>query len=323
MTITKPSPTPRTQNRTAEPAECCTSGNFSPLGIRLAVEADSAALLGAVAGACRGWEGDPEPGRLLRLDLRLRTGPFGEGPPLLSVEGGRLRIEGGKLEASADAETGQGRCAVHPDLLEVEQALRDEALDPLLLFLLTRSGRTPLHAAGFIVRDLAVLLLGPSGAGKSCLALAAAQKELTLLSDDTVYVQLQPELRVWGIPRAIHLFPGDAPEGTVGALRLRNGRLKQAVPAGLCERAPVAQNAALCLLAPGRNARLERIGPDEVRAAADALEPGFDLLRPDIEAALARLGASGGWRLTLSAEPAEAIDLLIRNLDRLEASAAR
>ena len=227
------------------------------------------------------------------------------------------------MDAWADAESGIARCALDPSLLAQEQVLRDEVLDPLLLFLLTRSGRTPLHAAGFIVRDLAVLLLGASGAGKSCLALAAARKGLHLLSDDTVYVQLQPELRVWGIPRAIHLLPGDAPEGTAGALRLRNGRLKQAVPAGLCGRAPVARSAALCLLAPGRDARLERIGPDEVRSAADALEPGFDLLRTDIEAALARLGASGGWRLTLSADPAEAIDLLMRNLDRLEAGAAR
>lgn len=219
--------------------------------------------------------------------------------------------------------TGRARLAVHPDLLEEEHALRDEALGTLLLFLLTRNGRTPLHAAGVVMRDLAVLLLGPSGAGKSCLALAAARRGLQLLSDDTVYVQLQPELRVWAIPHAIHLLPGDAPEGTGGALRLRNGRLKHAVPAGACERATAARSAALCLLARGPDARLERIGPDEVRAAAEALEPGFDLLRTDIEAALARLGPSGGWRLTLSADPAEAIDLLIRNFDRLEAVAAR
>ncbi|MEA3016540.1 MAG: hypothetical protein QOI38_1262, partial [Sphingomonadales bacterium] len=252
-----------------------------------------------------------------------RSGPFGAGPPVSAIDGGRLRVEGAGADAWADSETGVARCSVHPALLDEPQVLRDAVIEPLLLFLVTRRGRTPLHAAGFLGGDLAVLLLGPSGAGKSCLALTAREAGYELLSDDTVYVQLRPHLRIRGMPRPIHLLPADAPEDAGGALRLRNGRLKHAVPVRAPRRAPVARRAALCLLARGDEARLEPIGPAEVQAVADILEPGFDLLRPDIEAALARLGEGGGWRLTLSADPAEAIDLLTRNLDRLGADAAR
>lgn len=305
------------------PGECRTSREFTPLGIRLAVEADRAALLGLVAETCRGWEGEPDPGVLLQLGLTVGGGPFGEGPPAVAIDRRRLRIVGEGLDASADAETGIARCSLHPAFLQCEQELRDEVLEPLLLFLLTRSGRTPLHAAGFLAGDLAVLLLGPSGAGKSCLALAARQAGYELLSDDTIYVQLQPELRIRGVPRPIHLLPGDAPQGCGGAMRLRNGRLKQVVPVHAQQRAPNARRAALCLLARGQETRLEPIGPAEVRAEADRLEPGFDLLQADIGEALAQLGKAGGWRLTLSAGPGEAIDLLRRNLDRLDASAAR
>lgn len=223
----------------------------------------------------------------------------------------------------ADADMGWACCTVDPALLERKQMLRDEVLDPLLLFLLTRSGRTPLHASGFLVGDLAVLLYGPSGSGKSCLALAAHQAGHELLSDDTVFVELRPELRVWGMPRPIHLLPADAPEGSGGTLRDRNGRLKHALPVGLSQRPRVAQSAILCLLERGSGALLEPVGEAEIRALADRLEPGFDLLRAESEAALARLGGSGAWRLRLSSEPAEAIDLLIGNLDRLEATAAR
>ena len=305
------------------PGECRTSRDFSPLGILLTVEADSAELLELVAETCRGWECEPESGLLLRLDLTVSRGPFGDGPPQLASDGRRLRICGEKVDASADAETGLARCAIDPALLEEGQTLRDEVIEPLLLFLLTRHGRAPLHAAGFLADDVAVLLLGPSGAGKSCLALAARAAGYELLSDDTVYVQLRPELRIRGIPRPIHLLAGDAPEGAGGAVRLRKGKLKHVVPADAPRRAPVARRAVLCLLARGDEARLEPIGPAEVQALAEILEPGFDLLRPEIEAVLARLGTGGGWRLTLSADPAEAIDLLTANLDRLEASAAR
>jgi hypothetical protein len=323
MTITKPPPTPLTQNQTVNPGECRTSGDFSPLGIRLAVEADRAALLNFVAETCGGWEGEPQPGLLLRLGLTVGSGPFGTGSPEVAIDHMRLRILGEGVDAWADAETGVAGCAVHAALLEQGQVLRDEVLDPLLLFLLTRSGRTPLHAAGFLAGDLGVLLLGPSGAGKSCLALAAQEAGYALLSDDTVYVQSWPDFRVWGIPRPIHLFPGDAPKGAGGAMRLRSGRLKHAVPVRATQRAPAAPRAALCLLARGEQARLEPIAPAELLGAAASIEPGFDLLRADIEATLTRLGEGGAWRLTLSADPAEAIDLLTRNLDRLCANAAR
>jgi hypothetical protein len=46
---------------------------------------------------------------------------------------------------------------------------------------------------------------------------------------------------------------------------------------------------------------LERLAP---------VEPGFDLLRAPIEAALGTIAADGGWRMTLDDHPGHAIALL-------------
>lgn len=299
------------------------SSEFSPLGIRLAVEADSPELLAIVADTCRGWEGDADPtARLLRLKLVRGHGPCGTGDPEVQVEGQRLRVSARGVDAWADSASGCAECVIREDHLLDGEALRQEVLDPLLLFLLTRSGRTPIHASGFIAGELAVLLAGPSGTGKSCLALAAYEAGFDLLSDDTIYLQLQPELLIWGVPRPIHLFPDDAPTGSGNAVRVRNGKLKYSVPVGAGCEAVTARRAALCILAPGAKVSLQRIGREEAMRAHGEFEAGFDLLRGDIEAALELLARNGAWRLTLSANPAEAISLLRENLSGLGAVTA-
>lgn len=298
------------------------SSEFSPLGIRLAVEADGPELLAAIADACHGWEGDVEPtSRVLRLKLNLGRGPWGTGDPEIQVDGGRIRVSGRGVEAWADSAEGCAECQLSADYLHDREALRQEILDPLILFLLARSGRTPIHASGFVVGELAVLLAGPSGIGKSCLALAAHEAGFTLLSDDTIYLQLQPELRIWGVPRPIHLFPKDAPIGSGSAVRIRNGKLKHSVPVGAGLEAVTARRAALCILVPGAKVSLQRIGQEEALRAHGTFEAGFDLLRNDIGTALELLAQNGAWRLTLSANPAEAISLLRANLTALSAVA--
>jgi len=181
----------------------------------------------------------------------------------------------------------------------------------------TRRGRAPIHAAGFLAGDLAILLAGPAGAGKSCLALATHQAGFRLLSDDTVYISAAPVLRIWGIPSAIHLFPEDAPVSGCGPMRVRNGKLKLAVPVRPTWSPPTARRAALCVLDFGTSAALRKIGQAEALRRCGPLEAGFDLLRAPIEAALERLTRNGAWRLTLSPRPAEAIALLVDNLSAL------
>ena len=293
-------------------------GFFRPLGIPLKVETNNPELVSAVAEACRGWEDDVDPAvRSLHLELVLDEQLCGMGEPDIQVEGQHLWIEDGGIVASADARTGRARCRVSATYLLDRDAFRRKLLDPVILFLMTRRGRAPIHAAGLLAGDLAILLAGPAGAGKSCLALAAHQAGFRLLSDDTVYVSAAPSLRVWGIPSPIHVFPADAPISGVGPARLRNGKLKHAVCVHPTRSPPVARRAALCVLDFGTSVALQRIDQAEALRRCGPLEAGFDLLREPIETALEALTRDGAWRLTLSSRPSEAIALLADNLAAL------
>jgi len=188
-------------------------------------------------------------------------------------------------------------------------------VDPLLLFLLTRAGRVPVHAAGVCVGETAVVLAGASGSGKSTLAHAALRAGLGVLSDDTVFVEREPALRVWGYPRPIHLLPESAEAaGVDGEPRLRGGRWKLAVPSASAGPAPTsASRAVLCLLERGEAVSLRSIPPEEaVAALVGALEPGFDHFRDGIPDVARALAAGGAWRLTLSADPEEAVAAILR-----------
>ncbi len=268
------------------------------------------AVLAAAAVAYAAWPvGRAGDGPLIQLDLT--PGEAASGAPTgIEVEGGRLRSVGGGLQFWADAQALAGACRVPAELAADPGRLASEALDTLLLFLLTRSGRTPVHAAGVMCGQTAVLLVGPSGSGKSTLSLSAMARGLQILSDDTVYIQLQPCFRVWGFPRPLHVFPADAP-GFISATRLRAGKLKAVVPLTPGAAVFTANKAAVVLLQQDGHIRLD---PIEAAVAADALarlEPGFDLLRRESAEAAAALTASGAWRLTLARDPGAAIDLLI------------
>ena len=60
--------------------------------------------------------------------------------------------------------------------------------------------------------------------------MAAAHAGLDVLSEDTVFVQLHPKLRLWSRTEAIHVFENDAPAGAEGGMRLRSGRWKKVLP---------------------------------------------------------------------------------------------
>jgi len=292
--------------------------SFRPLGIPLEVEANEPELLTAVAETCRGWEDDADLAvRALHLNLVLDEDPCEAGEPQIRVDGQYLRIEGGGIRAAADADNGHAWCRVSAQHLLDHDRLRRTLLEPVILFLVTRRGRVPIHAAGFLADDLAILLAGPAGAGKSCLALAAHQAGFKLLSDDTVYVSTAPSLRIWGIPSPIHLFPEDAPVSARGPGRVRNGKLKLAIPVRPTWSPPTARRAALCVLDFGTSAALHPIDQAEALRRCEPLEAGFDLLRAPIEAALERLTQDGAWQLTLSPRPTEAIALLAENFSAL------
>jgi hypothetical protein len=266
-------------------------------------------LLAAAVEACAAWpRGEGADGPPIRLEIALGDEATG-GETRIEVEGAQLRSAGPGFEAWADAQALTAFCRVAPALVERPDRLAAEVLDTLLLFLLTRSGRTPVHAAGVMCGTTAVLLSGPSGSGKSTLSLAAMARGLQILSDDTVYIQLQPSLRVWGFPRPLHVFPADAP-GFIQATRLRAGKLKAVVPLAAGAEIPVADHAAVVLLERGEAIRLEPIAGALAAEALSQLEPGFDLLRQESAQAMAALTAGGAWRLTLARDPAAAIEVL-------------
>jgi hypothetical protein len=293
------------------------SAYFSPLGITLHATANNPQLIHAVADACRGWEAPTDPGApMLSLSLEVGPVPVARGAPVVRTIGSRLSIHG-DVEACADAENGHAWCRVaRPDAFR-DPNFREQVLDSLILWLVTRSGRTPLHASAFVADSTAVLLAGRSGSGKSCLALAAHSAGYPLLSDDTVYIEMQRRFRVWGIPRPVHVFPEDAREHAAGPIRLRNGKHKRAIALATAQKPVTADAAILLMLQRGDRVSLDPLDPSAALAALGPLEPGFDLLAGDIAAALHCLLPRGAWRLTLGPDPREAIDLLTAKLPML------
>ncbi|HET9984427.1 MAG TPA: hypothetical protein VFQ38_12595 [Longimicrobiales bacterium] len=295
------------------------------LGLPVRFEAEDPAALDAVLAAYGEWRGlaahphlVPAPGEApsARVRLRLRPPPPGgppleDAPPQVAVTGSRLLLAAPGARAEAELATSEASAVLDPRILADPARLRADVLDTLLLFLLTRRDRQPLHAAAVVHAGTAAVLAGPGGTGKSSLAWAAARAGLRVLSDDAVYLQLQPRLRVWGFDTPLHLLPdaaGPIPEGV--PLRERGGRLKAAIPLPRDgSEPPVVERAVLCLLEPGgRRVSLQRIDPDgAIALLAESWEPGFDVFRDTLLPPLRALARAGAWRLRLSADPDEAI----------------
>jgi len=301
---------------------CSGLAGLAPLGIALQIELGEGIDPAVIGRACRGWQGVAEQGGpVMRLRVRLLPDLTGSAEPDIVVDGRTLRLSGEGARGSAEVETMTAHCAVSAAYCRDPERLRENVLDALVLFVLAHRDRTPIHAAGFIAGDLAILAGGPSGAGKSSLALAADARDWPVLSDDTVYFQALPQPKIWGIARAAHLLLAGSPD-PAERIRTRNGKQKRVVgfranpPRTLC-----AERAALCVLAFGPRAALAPISREEALRRLGPPEPGFDLFIAESRRAHASLTANGAWLLTLSADPAEAIEVLAANLDRLKATA--
>jgi hypothetical protein len=194
----------------------------------------------------------------------------------------------------------------------------------LTLMLLTGRDRHPVHAATVARDGVALLLVGRSATGKSAVSYAAARAGFAVMGEDVAYAQLRPELRVWALPGRIHLSedaPRHFPElGDQVATLQANGKTKFAIePHGDANVPLVAFQARVCLLTrDGGSARLESVGPEEIRSAlTQQVESGFDRYGDDIDAATAKLAHPGGWRLHLSSDPAESVPFLREMFDAI------
>lgn len=287
---------------------------FAPLAVPAVVIAEDPELLATARAAYADWMAEaPVDSPAIEIRLDVGSAPSDKVGFRIAVEGSRLTLAGDGIAGQADSATGRAQCLVPRRLVGDPAGLAAEVTDTLLLFLLARSGRTPLHAAGVVIGDPLLILAGPSGSGKSTLAYAASRRGLPILSDDTLYVQLEPRLRVWGWPRPIHLFPKDAPP-EARATRLRGGKLKAVVPLPRnATGSRFADEVALVLLERGDRLAMTPIDEDSAVAGLSALEPGFDLLAAESAAAVRALARHGAWRLTIERDPAVAIEFLCRH----------
>ena len=184
------------------------------------------------------------------------------------------------------------------------ERFRTNMLEAMTMALLSAFDRHPVHAAAIARDGRALLLTGASGSGKSTLAHLAHGAGFDVLSEDTAWIQLEPTLRVWGSPGYARLLTGDADD-------------KSRIPLANTSRAAcyVARSAAVCLLERADSAGLERASTVDILAALmKSVAPGFDRFPERHENAASRLAENGGWRLTLSQNPADALPLLRRML---------
>ena len=275
----------------------------SALGLPINFYSRDAAFLNAALIAYP-QESDVAEGPAHRVRLEPEDADDVTTDPEIVVIGKKIFVRGRGINGEADASVREGWCRMPPEFVS-DPVRFAEALDPVVLFLLTRSGRIPIHASVVMLEGTAVMFAGRSGSGKSTLALAAQEAGFAVLTDDTAYLQTAPHFRIWGLPRPIHVFSKDAPASDL-PLRWRSGRWKKAMSP--LRRYASADHAVVCLLERGRHVAMTPIAPE---AALDRLqrdlEPGFDHFREELPQAMRIPTTPSAWRLQLSADPAEAI----------------
>ncbi|HEX9705972.1 MAG TPA: hypothetical protein VGA20_12055 [Gemmatimonadales bacterium] len=310
------------------------------LGVNITFESNSAAAIDAVEetfGMWRGLSASPEliePGSSARIRLIVHDGD--EGPTLHApvvarlADPDRLLIHTPGSVALLDLGRRDAVAYITPALLADRAHIHYSLLHMLAFPLAIQYDRYPVHAAVIARGPTALLLAGPAGTGKSTLALQAQRQGMDVLSDDVTYIQLKPVYRVWGdVPGRVYLmsdaeahFPdlaGHAPT------LLANGTEKLLVrynyawsgPAG---RAPVAAQAGVCLLERnGGHASLAPATADEVRAfLRNELGIARTMFGEGVYQAVDTLAADGGWKLSLSQDPKDAVPFLETMLTALE-----
>lgn len=313
-------------------AESIATATYPVMGVPVHFASNSPAVMAMAEDAFGGWRILRERSGWIgpvRAEVRIIVVPGADPPagePAHSVPHHHLLLlSGGGCAGEADADRRRAEATVTAAALDDAPAFRVAVVEALALFLVTRIGRMPLHAAAVERDGAALLIAGPSGAGKSTTVYAAARSGLRVLSEDAVFLQADP-FRVWGMPGTINLRPQAAaffPElERIAPVRLPNGRVK--LPAVLrgteaAAQWPAVERAGVCLLARGGVPGVERISAGELAAAlTETMEPGFEHFRGRIDARLRPLVECGGWRLRLPPRPADAVPLIHAMFDEME-----
>ena len=243
----------------------------------------------------------------------------------ISTDDGRLIVHSPGSVAIVDEPRGESLAYVTAALAADREHFRTTVIEAITFALLACFDRHPIHAAALVRDDRAVLLAGPSAMGKSTLAYLAHAAGIRVLSDDRVWVQMEPSLRIWGTPgtarltaAALSLFPelGAAGEpvtpGSVGKVTVPLAPLND-------WSGHTASRAVVCALIRGGQAALDRMSSASLSTVLlSQLSPGFDRFPRRVERVVEVLTAGGGWRLTLTDDAREALPFLRLMLDETD-----
>jgi hypothetical protein len=304
---------------------------FPVLGIPVRFATNDRAILDQVEEVFGHWRGG-EPGSAVPsagADIRLFLHDGDEGSadePTLTFRAPdplRWMVHTPGSFGLADLERRVGVAYVTRALVEDRPRFRVSILQFLVFIIITIEDRTPIHAAMIGRGDAALLLAGPAGSGKSTLAYAASKAGFDVLSDDAAYIQLEPR-RVWGGGASVLLL-GDAaarwPEfaGMETAL-FPTGKRKTIVRAGSVGSRPWVTRAGVCLLdRAGGPVKVTRIGAEEIRPVIVHDPAGAGgRFGARLEQSADWLSAHGGWRMSLSSDPGDAIPHLQKMLREIE-----
>jgi hypothetical protein len=301
------------------------------LGLTTRFETNSRYVQEVIAEAFESWRtaGDHvdvghEPPLRVRVVVHEGT-EHGEGRAAvrhICPDGTRVIAHSPGSVAVSDPSRHEAVAFVTTALVADREHFRSQILEAMTLSLLSHFDRHPLHAAAITAGAgaRAVILAAPSGTGKSTLAYLAHQSGLHVLSEDRVWIQRSPALRVWGWPGRIHLRP-EAPARFAELAKVptsphAGGKPRLAVDTSNGAHVPVcfADDFAVCVVERGSGAAsLSRLAPDALAAMLHAQVPaGFDRFPERIDATVVALTRGGGWQLRLSDDPHDALPLLMR-----------
>ncbi len=257
------------------------------MGICLRFESNSAQLVHWIAQAFPQHQCSAQQNQgLIRITIRPDNNKVIYQRPLLEyrVSDNILEAESKPVSLRADAFSGEASASVDASVLDDKEFFLTDVVQCLSLFLICGRGRFPVHAAAVRSGDTTLLLSGNSGFGKSSLAYACMRRGWELVSEDTVFLDIQSGVSAWSNPRFIHLLPAARdrfPElAGLPALQLPNGKTKIRIPVADKPCLP-ATGLVLCRLIPRHSLAASRwrraVASEVVAWMLDSREPGFDL----------------------------------------------
>lgn len=309
------------------------------MGIVVRFESNSPAGIAAAREAFGTWEAlAARPELIDQGGIRVRVivhdgdeGPAPHAPVAWRLpDADRLLIHTPGSIGLVDMGRRDGVAFVTPALLADRAHAQYALLHTLVVPLVDTYDRYPVHAALISRGGAALLLAGPAGTGKSTLAFEAHRHGLFVLSDDVTHIQLTPVFRVWGeLPGRVYLVPSARahfPELAGHAPTLHASGVEKVVVrfpydwSVLPDQAPAAVQARVCLLE--RNGGHAAVSEASAEDVATFLGDGLGIARvmygPRMNEAIARVAEGGGWKLSLSDNPADAIPYLKQMLTALD-----